>query len=345
MRNAQESKHSNLCGYLSGLDGDQIAYCTQASEGITLQCDRHSCHAEILRVNYRRTDNELYVCIDTRGTKLEKEAEVTATFDLKITYFDRLHHSVTHLSNNVDIVKRLQPTIEDFRAYPKISFSSQCSSALNFDLCSNDQLEALTAAISSPSNGPPFLISGPFGSGKTRMLALASHFLFNHQDGGCVRILVCTQQHVSADTFLECYNDLAEKKNQSLQVIRLVPGYFHGRSGDVEYTKVHDLHQGDLQRRSKVLIITTCSTAFSMFEHNRVSSGYFTHILIDEAAQVIEPEAVGPLCFASANTKIILAGDQHQVCGKYHFIAVDLYGSQEGRFFWTAETKLRSAEL
>ena len=322
MMNTQENQYmrSNLCGYLSGLDGDQIAYCTQASEGIALQCHGHICHAEILRVNYRRTDNKLYVCIDTRGAKLEKEVEVTAAFDLKVTYFDRLCDSVSRLSKNVGIVKRLQPTIEDFRAYSEILFSSECSSALNFDLCSKDQLEALTAAISSPANGPPFLISGPFGSGKTRILALASHFLFHYHDGGCTRILVCTQQHVSADTFLECYNDLAEKKDRSLQVIRLVPGYFHGRSGDMEYTKVHDLHHkmGDLQRRSKVLIITTCSTAFSMFERNHVPSGYFTHILIDEAAQVREPEAVGPLCFASADTKIILAGDQHQVCGTYH---------------------------
>ena len=314
--NAQESTHSSLCGYLLGLDGDQIAYCTQASGGIVLKSQGRTCHAEILRINYRRTDNKLYVFISTRGIRLEKQAEVAASFVLKVSYFDRLRSSVNHLSKNFEVVKRLQPTYREFQAYQKVDISSQSKLELNLDLCSADQLEALTAAVLSPAKGPPFLISGPFGSGKTRILALVSHFLFyHHQHGGCTRILVCTQQHVSADTFLECYNDLAEKKDLSLRVVRVMPDYYHGRSDSVHYTKVHDLHhmKNDLLKGSKVLIITTCSTAYSMFEKQQFSMGYFTHILIDEAAQVREPEAIGPLCFASANTKIILAGDQHQV--------------------------------
>jgi superfamily I DNA and/or RNA helicase len=39
----------------------------------------------------------------------------------------------------------------------------------------------------------------------------------------------------------------------------------------------------------------------------------FTHILIDEAAQALEPECVTPLVMADGNTKIVLAGDHKQV--------------------------------
>ena len=39
----------------------------------------------------------------------------------------------------------------------------------------------------------------------------------------------------------------------------------------------------------------------------------FTHILIDEAAQALEPECVTPLVMADKNTKIVLAGDHKQV--------------------------------
>jgi superfamily I DNA and/or RNA helicase len=39
----------------------------------------------------------------------------------------------------------------------------------------------------------------------------------------------------------------------------------------------------------------------------------FTHILIDEAAQALEPECVTPLAMADGNTKIVLAGDHMQV--------------------------------
>lgn len=42
--------------------------------------------------------------------------------------------------------------------------------------------------------------------------------------------------------------------------------------------------------------------------------GFFTHILIDEAAQAMECEAVMPLSLANENTRIVLAGDHMQVC-------------------------------
>ena len=120
---------------------------------------------------------------------------------------------------------------------------------------------------------------------------------------------------MSADTFYECFSDLIGRKDENLRVIRVVPQYFYGNR-DIHYTKLNEFNsvKHDIPRRSKVLIITTCSTAYSMFEYNHLPTGYFSHILIDEAAQVREPEAVGPLCFASVDTKIILAGDHHQVC-------------------------------
>ena len=316
--NPHEKKRYDMysCGYLDHVDGDQIAYSTQACNGIKLQYRGHTIYAEILRNNHHHTDNRLYVGIDTKGASVDKEVEVSATFNLKVSYFDRLRSSVTNLSENANTVQRLMPKVEDFQPYKTISISSQRRSVLNLGLCSADQLEALTAAISSPAGGPPFLITGPFGSGKTRIVALLSHFFFHlHQEGGCTRILVCTQQHVSADTFHECYNDLTERKDSSLQIVRLAPNHYRNQKGSSRITTPNDLQhmKNNLLRKKKVLIITTCSTAFSLSKLEYLPSGYFTHILIDEAAQVREPEAVGPLCFATANTKIILAGDQHQV--------------------------------
>lgn len=42
--------------------------------------------------------------------------------------------------------------------------------------------------------------------------------------------------------------------------------------------------------------------------------GHFTHILLDEAAQAMECEAIMPLALASTDTRIVLAGDHMQVC-------------------------------
>lgn len=41
--------------------------------------------------------------------------------------------------------------------------------------------------------------------------------------------------------------------------------------------------------------------------------GHFTHILLDEAAQAMECEAIMPLALASTDTRIVLAGDHMQV--------------------------------
>lgn len=41
--------------------------------------------------------------------------------------------------------------------------------------------------------------------------------------------------------------------------------------------------------------------------------GFFTHILLDEAAQAMECETIMPLALATQNTRIVLAGDHMQV--------------------------------
>ena len=58
--------HANVCGYLVGLDGDQIAYSTQASEAVSLLSrDKFACtcRAKILRVKYGIEDKLYYANI------------------------------------------------------------------------------------------------------------------------------------------------------------------------------------------------------------------------------------------------------------------------------------------
>ena len=41
--------------------------------------------------------------------------------------------------------------------------------------------------------------------------------------------------------------------------------------------------------------------------------GYFTHILLDEAAQALEAETIMPLVLAEKKTRVVLAGDHMQL--------------------------------
>lgn len=44
-----------------------------------------------------------------------------------------------------------------------------------------------------------------------------------------------------------------------------------------------------------------------------LKKGHFSHILLDEAAQAMECEAIMPLALANENTRIVLAGDHMQL--------------------------------
>uniref|UniRef100_A0A7N4PJH0 Helicase with zinc finger 2 n=1 Tax=Sarcophilus harrisii TaxID=9305 RepID=A0A7N4PJH0_SARHA len=60
------------------------------------------------------------------------------------------------------------------------------------------------------------------------------------------------------------------------------------------------------------IIITTTTLSRSLC----VPSGFFSHILIDEAAQMLECEAIIPLAYATQKTRIVLAGDHMQITPK-----------------------------
>ena len=63
------------------------------------------------------------------------------------------------------------------------------------------------------------------------------------------------------------------------------------------------------------IVITTTVTATQLVELPRLK-GYFTHILIDEAGQILEPECIIPLALADAGTCVVLAGDHLQMAPK-----------------------------
>ena len=61
------------------------------------------------------------------------------------------------------------------------------------------------------------------------------------------------------------------------------------------------------------IIVTTTSQAGVVFRH-RISPSHFTHVFIDEAAQVTEPESLIPISTSViGHGVVVLAGDHHQL--------------------------------
>lgn len=65
------------------------------------------------------------------------------------------------------------------------------------------------------------------------------------------------------------------------------------------------------------IVVTTTAQARNL----PVAPGFFSHILIDEAAQMLECEALMPLGHAVAGTRVVLAGDHMQVTPRLFSVA------------------------
>lgn len=73
------------------------------------------------------------------------------------------------------------------------------------------------------------------------------------------------------------------------------------------------------------IVITTTTMAFNL--HNlSLLQGFFTHIFIDEASQMLECDALIALSLAGPNTRVVLAGD-HMQMGPKLFSVNDHYRS------------------
>ena len=227
-------------------------------------------------------------------------------FEIHHNYFDGLHKAIDCLSQ--DAIKKLFPSSQFLRQCPTGKSLNHKENVMvrPFTLDSDYQMKAMVRMISSDAR-VPFLVLGPFGTGKTQILVAAVSALLCDPKS---HILVCTYQHQCANYI---YKYLISKNHK--RVMRLVPKMQGGRYTKREYLGViqmKDVTIHDLVK-SKV-IVTTFLTATNLrnFETDHQSL-HFSHILIDEGAQAREPESVGALAVVKKETKVVIVGDNKQV--------------------------------
>ena len=324
-----KSEYPCYCS-IEGMSGDQLAYAVQSSEfAAIIPCGGVEIRGEILLENNQYADDCLYVGLDIANTKkLMKHIHVQGNksilysevqFEVKHSYFNNLHDALKNLLPVV--IARLLPTAVDVRPLSKIPTVSQSIyGVLHLDTESpGPQVNAVQLISAMPNTNPPFLISGSFGTGKTRLLAAATHHFLEegHHTQQGVRVLVCTHHQSSADTFINDYFGIMMHDAQypwKEIVVRITPPKYYGRNPRFSslYCTIEDFcSHFDDTRGGNVVVVTTFLS--SLYFRSKIRIGFFTHILLDEAGQSREPEAVAPLCLANKETKIVMAGDKMQV--------------------------------
>ncbi len=186
---------------------------------------------------------------------------------------------------------------------------------------SKDQSIAFNEMV-RPGPGPPVLVLGPFGSGKTRTLATCILELMECMELGEAdhRILICTHSNSAADHYIEDFIHpfLQTRKSKEDMLIRVNWELRYTASVSRTVFNYCEVKNGKFVQPSKEeierhrVVVCTLVTADILFQSG-ISRDHFTHIFIDEAAQAMEVEAIIPLALKGDNTKVILAGDHLQV--------------------------------
>ncbi|NXI93855.1 HELZ2 Helicase, partial [Psophia crepitans] len=176
----------------------------------------------------------------------------------------------------------------------------------------------ITGRATSSRQVPPLLIYGPFGTGKTFTLAMATLEILRQPN---TRVLICTHTNSAADIYIrEYFHNYVTSGHPWAVPLRIISTDRPINLTD-PITQMYCCLSPDQRSfrhptRAEIdrhrIVITT-----SMLSKNlKVAPGYFTHIMIDEAAQMLECEALVPLSYATFDTRIVLAGDHMQITPK-----------------------------
>ena len=244
-------------------------------------------------------------------------SEYSAHFDFNYSVIQYHHMALDSLSD--DIIQKLFPLFETKR-HRKDSVSLLHGKQ---SLDKEYQTKALRNALRCQPTAP-FLIMGPFGTGKSRLLVYAALNILCDSNS---KVLVCTHLDRGADYFCEnYYHESKICKNLIVSPVKIVVPFSHQPTA--KYTTVSTSEMCYLLATnpyfaiSNRLFVTTFNQAFNLYETCRDIGYQFTHILIDEGAQTTEPEVICAFSLASQHTKIIIAGDNKQVSNKLNYINI-----------------------
>lgn len=332
-RNEDESEHEVKYvrfGYINSEDGDTLAHAKQASEGAFIVLDNHSfVYVRIVfaRIPFMANYNAIVIAFDeqeheklmrSRLSKSDYNFRAKIKFDLKHFYFTGLHESINHLPR--EVIKRIIPTSSVVYSGKPVD-REDCPRVITYDKMELDkvQVKALNRMLQS-SSSLPVLVAGPFGTGKTRLLARLAYEILEEGDR---RVLICAHHQTSVDTFVEYFGEM--QSTWQIGMIRVIANESYHSETRKKYSKFfktrYKLSPRDFEYNR--LVITTYSTAAKLFwkvpgETSEMKREFFTDFLLDEGAQAREPETVGPLSLAGRQAKIVIAGDHCQVWLQMH---------------------------
>ncbi|XP_032369029.1 helicase with zinc finger domain 2 isoform X3 [Etheostoma spectabile] len=238
------------------------------------------------------------------------------TYQMEVQ-FQLNRHSFCHMHKAIDLLpdtKRVLPDLKNCGVpvnsirYEKLNAQQQAA------------IDFITGNSNVQKHVAPLLIYGPFGTGKTFTLATAARELCKQPHN---KVLICTHTNSSADLYVrDHFHPFIDKKNDAIRPIRIKANkqgsaFLATDEITLKYCLLSEDGQNFLPPTKAALdrykIIITTTTMARHFHDLKLPEGYFTHILIDEASQMLECEALMAFGLAGPNTRVVLAGDHMQM--------------------------------
>ncbi|XP_023182858.1 helicase with zinc finger domain 2 [Xiphophorus maculatus] len=264
-------------------------------------------------LNLRTNENQIHLqlskqCCSDLSLKDKQSYQMEVQFQLDRLSLCTMHKAVDLLPDTTRVLPDLKNCGVPVGDVTYENLNSKQQSALGF-ITGNHDGEKLTA---------PLLIYGPFGTGKTFTIATAAIELCRHPQN---KILICTHTNSSADLYVREHFHPAISKTNKLRPIRIKANsgkaLFATDEITLKYCFLSKDRKSFLPPTKAVLedhnVVVTTTTMAGLFHDLKLVDGLFTHILIDEASQMLECEALSALSLAGPNTRVILAGDHMQM--------------------------------
>lgn len=172
------------------------------------------------------------------------------------------------------------------------------------------QKEAVLRILESRCRPLPYIIFGPPGTGKT--ITLVESVLQVHEKIPDSRIIICTPSNSAAD--LVAQRIIESNLIDTEEMVRL-NSYQRSVESIPEFIRPYCQDKDSLDCLTQYrIIISTCSTAGSLYTIG-LCSDFFTHVFIDEAGQLMEPESDIAVGFIDSQTEglVVMAGDPQQL--------------------------------
>ncbi|KAF7655596.1 hypothetical protein LDENG_00054030 [Lucifuga dentata] len=264
------------------------------------------------------SENKIYLqlsrkcCSDLR-LKRNKSYGMEVQFQLNRHRFCTMHKAADLLPDTKRVLPDLKECAVPVNINRNLKLNAKQQSAIDF----------ITGSLNVRKFVAPLLVYGPFGTGKTFTLAVAARELTKQRHN---KVLICTYTNSSADLYVRDHlHPFIDQKNAGIRPIRIKANkqgtaFFATDEITLKYCLLSQDRNYFLPPTKAVLdlhnvVITTTQMARN-FHNLNLPEGYFTHILIDEAAQMLECEALMPLGLAGPNTRVVLAGDHMQMAPK-----------------------------